>query len=70
MTFTLCGSAHIFPVSGTILTLMFSRASMVLCASSNSELSWETRVSRYFLSLLRLSDCIHTRAISGKWLLL
>lgn len=74
LTFPLCGSSHICPVGGTVLTLIFSRAWMVLCASSNSELSWETRVSRYFLSLLRLSDCnhtrIHIRAITGKCLLL
>lgn len=60
MWFSLC--VHGCPAEVAALTLMFSRAAMVLCASSNSQLSWETRVSRYFLSLLRLSDCEHTRA--------
>lgn len=60
MRFSLWGSVHICPVEATALTLMISRAAMVLCASSNSQLSCETRVSRYFLSLLRLSDCKHT----------
>lgn len=53
-------SVHGCPVDGTVLTFMFSRAVMVLWASSNSELSWDTRFRRYFLSLLRLSDCTHT----------
>lgn len=51
---------HSCPVDVTVLTLMYSRAAMVLWASSNSELSSDTRFRRYFLSLLRLSDYTHT----------
>lgn len=54
-----CVGACLCPVDGSVLTLMFSRAVMVLWASSSSEPSWDTRFSRNFLSLLRLSDCTH-----------
>lgn len=54
------GGACVAPAGVAVLTLMFSRAAMVLWASSSSELSWDTRFRRYFLSLLRLSDCMQT----------
>lgn len=54
------GCALKMSVGGTMLTLMFSSAAIVLWASSSSVLSWDTRFSKYFLSLLRLSDCKQT----------
>lgn len=63
------GSAHGCPVDGVVLTLMFSSAAIVRWASSNSELSWDTWFSKYFLSLLRLSDCerTHTAQVPFTW---
>lgn len=58
------GSVRGCPVGGSMLTLMFSRAAMVLWASSSSELSCDTRFCRYFLSLLRLSDCTHIHIVT------